>query len=75
MRCPHCGWENPPENHHCGIIGNILQGGVEIAVHIPFVDGFIGVFRIVDHFLQPAFHRPVSRCRHIIPLSFPFAVR
>ena len=57
------------------IIGNILQGGVEIAVHIPFVDGFIGIFRIVYHFLQPAFHRPESRSCHIIPPTFPFAVR
>ncbi len=24
MRCPHCGWENPPENHHCGSCGASL---------------------------------------------------
>ena len=21
MRCPNCGWENPPENNHCGSCG------------------------------------------------------
>ena len=24
MRCPHCGWENPNGNHHCGSCGAAL---------------------------------------------------
>lgn len=24
MRCPHCGWENPHGNHHCGSCGAAL---------------------------------------------------
>ena len=31
------------------IVENILQGVVQIAVHILFVDSFIGIFRIVDN--------------------------
>ena len=26
MTCFHCGWENPPENRHCGNCGAVLPG-------------------------------------------------